>query len=78
MAQLTIYLDAHTQKKVEAAARRESVSLSSWARKHLASAADQDDSSAWSHLSAFVGTIDKSFAIPKRERSHRSIPNLED
>ena len=43
MAQLTIYLDADTQKKVEAAARRDSVSLSRWARDHLARAADQDN-----------------------------------
>ena len=78
MAQLTIYLDADTQKKVEAAARRESVSLSRWARDHLARAADQDGASAWSHLSAFTGTVDNSFAIPKRERGHRAIPNLED
>jgi hypothetical protein len=78
MAQLTIYLDADTQKKVEAAARRESISLSRWARDHLARAADQDSASAWNHLSTFAGTIDKSFAIPKRERDHRAIPNLED
>jgi hypothetical protein len=78
MAQLTIYLDANTQKKVEAAARRDSVSLSRWARDHLARAADQDGASAWSHLSAFTGTVDKSFAIPTRERDHRAIPNLED
>jgi hypothetical protein len=78
MAQLTIYLDADTQKKVEAAARRESVSLSRWARDHLARAADQDVASAWNHLSAFTGTVDKSFAIPKRELSHRAIPKLED
>ncbi|MBU6170067.1 MAG: hypothetical protein KGQ87_01070 [Verrucomicrobia bacterium] len=78
MAQLTIYLDADTQKKVEAAARRESVSLSRWARDHLARAADLDDASAWNHLSAFTGTVDKSFAIPKREGGHRAIPNLED
>ena len=78
MAQLTIYLDANTHKKVEAAARRESASLSRWARDHLARAADQDGASAWSHLSAFTGTVDKSFATPKRERGHRVIPNLED
>ncbi|MEN9535280.1 MAG: hypothetical protein RLY69_267 [Verrucomicrobiota bacterium] len=78
MAQLTIYLDANTQKKVEAAARRESISLSRWARDHLARAADQDVAPAWNHLSTFAGTVDKSFATPKRERNHRAIPNLED
>lgn len=77
MAQLTIYLDAETQRKVEIAARREAVSLSSWAREHLTKAAESETASAWDHLAAFAGTLDDTFEIPTRESGHRPVPNLE-
>ena len=38
MASLTIYLDKHTLKEVEAAAKRDGKSVSGWAREHLAEA----------------------------------------
>jgi len=77
MSQLTIYLDPETQRKVEIAARRESVSLSRWAREHLAKAAEAEFASAWDHLSAFSGTIDETFEAPSRENNHRSVPNFD-
>jgi predicted transcriptional regulator len=77
MAQLTIYLDPETQRKVENAARRESLSLSRWAREHLAKAAESETASAWDHLSAFSGTLDDGFEIPSRESSHRPVPSLD-
>jgi len=46
MSQLTIYLDSETQRKLTLAARREAVSLSSWARKHLAKAAEESEATA--------------------------------
>jgi hypothetical protein len=77
MSQLTIYLDPETQRKVELAARRESLSLSRWAREHLAKAAEAEMASAWDHLSAFSGIADDSFELPARETAHRPVPNLE-
>lgn len=63
MAQMTIYLDADTQKAVEAAAAREDVSLSRWARKHLQEAAFR--SSQKHSLDSFYGAIaDESFEAP--------------
>ncbi len=77
MAQLTIYLDQETQRMVEIAARRESVSLSRWAREHLAKAAQTAEVSAWDHLAAFSETADESFAPPDRDITHRPVPDLE-
>ncbi|CAN5444149.1 hypothetical protein BH09VER1_BH09VER1_54260 [soil metagenome] len=63
MAQLTIYLDATTQKIVEAAAAQEGKSLSRWARERLQDAVQR--SSATSSLSDFYGSIkDDSFREP--------------
>ena len=42
MASLTIYLDKDTLKAVEKAARKESKSVSSWAREHLAQASQEE------------------------------------
>ena len=77
MSQLTIYLDPETQRKVEMAARRESLSLSRWAREHLAKAADTAEASAWDHMAVFSGTTNDAFDIPVRESNHREVPNLE-
>lgn len=44
MAQLTIYLDEATLRRVEESARRKGTSLSRWARTKLAAAAEPD---AW-------------------------------
>lgn len=77
MPQLTIYLDPETQRKVEIAAKRESVSLSRWAREHLAKAADAESSSAWDHLAGFSGSVDDSFAPPARDSTHRPVPDLD-
>lgn len=76
MSQLTIYLDSETQKKVQAAAQRESVSLSRWARTHLAQAADAASASAWDHLAEFSGAADESFAPPARNPQQREVPPL--
>ncbi len=77
MSQLTIYLDSETQRKVELAARRESVSLSRWAREHLTKAAETETASAWDHLSTFSEVADETFEIPARATSHRAVPGLE-
>lgn len=77
MPQLTIYLDPATQRQVELAARREAVSLSRWARKHLAKAAAAETASAWDHLAGFSGTVDASFVPPARDTTQRPVPDLE-
>ena len=77
MPQLTIYLDPATQRQVELAARRESISLSRWARKHLAMAAAAETASAWDHLAGFSGTVDSSFEAPARGTAQRPVPDLE-
>lgn len=76
MSQLTIYLDSETQRKLTLAAKRESISLSSWARKHLAKAADTSESTAWDHISLFTGAAGNDFEPPTRETAHRSVPEL--
>ncbi|MCE2959673.1 MAG: hypothetical protein ACK46A_14310 [Akkermansiaceae bacterium] len=76
MSQLTIYLDSETQRKLTLAAKRESISLSSWARKHLAKAADVSESTAWDHISLFAGAAQNDFEPPTRETTHRSISEL--
>ncbi len=35
MAQVSLYLDEHTLRRIETAARREHESLSTWVKKHL-------------------------------------------
>jgi len=77
MPQLTIYLDLETQRQVELAARREAVSLSRWARKHLAMAATAETASAWEHLAGFAGTVDETFTPPGRASTQRPVPDLE-
>ena len=77
MAQLTIYLDEDTHRKVEAAAKREAISLSRWAREHLARAAEQPGGSAWDHLSAFAGTAGEDFQLPERQKDLRPAPDFE-
>ena len=77
MPQLTIYLDPATQRQVELAARREAISLSRWARKHLAMAAAAETASAWDHLAGFSGTVDSSFEAPSRDTAQRPVPDLE-
>ena len=63
MAQLTIYLDAKTQKIVEAAAAREAVSVSRWARERLKEAVQRRQKR--SPLSDFYGAIaDETFGEP--------------
>jgi hypothetical protein len=77
VAQLTIYLDDDTHRKVEAAAQRESLSLSRWAREHLARAAEQSGGSAWDHLSAFAGTAGEDFQLPERSKDQRPAPDFD-
>ena len=77
MSQLTIYLDAETRKEVTQAAKREDLSVSSWARLHLAKAARSKPGNAWDHLKQFVGTAEDDFEIPERTGEHRPIPDLE-
>jgi plasmid stability protein len=79
MAQLTIYLDPETQRKVTAAAKREKRSMSAWAREQLTKAAEGSSGSAWDHLRAFAGTFvgADAFEPPPRSKVHRPIPPLE-
>lgn len=64
MAQMTIYIDDATQKAVEAAAAREAVSISRWARERLQQAARRDLRKG--SLDVFYGCIsDDSFRAPK-------------
>jgi hypothetical protein len=76
MAQLTIYLDPETQRKVTAAAKREQQSMSAWARAQLSKAADDRPLSAGEHLRKFAGTF-KDFEAPPRDPRHRPIPSLD-
>lgn len=77
VAQLTIYLDDETHRRVEAAAKRDSVSLSRWAREHLARAAEESSGSAWDHLSAFAGSVGDDFELPERAKDLRPVPDFE-
>ena len=64
MAQMTIYLDQSTQQAVEAAAAREAVSISRWARERLWEAASRDRGKGF--LDEFYGCIeDESFRGPE-------------
>lgn len=64
MAQMTIYIDRSTQKAVEAAAAREAVSISRWARERLQEATRRG--SGKGSLDVFYGCIsDDSFRAPK-------------
>lgn len=62
MAQLTLYLDAETEEKVRAAARREKKSLSRWAGEHLARAAGGGN---WpkGYFELFGSVDDESFRV---------------
>ena len=63
MAQMTIYLDSATQRAVEAAAARDAVSISRWARERLQEAARRV--SGKGSLDVFYGSIaDDSFREP--------------
>lgn len=79
MAQLTIYLDPETQRKVTAAAKREKQSMSAWARAQLSKAAEAASGSAWDHLSKFAGTFvgDMAYEPPPRSKKHRPIPSFD-
>jgi hypothetical protein len=63
MAQLTIYLDEKSGKLIERAARRESLSLSRWAREKLVLAAGSPE---WPDgYESVLGSIsDASFRAP--------------
>jgi len=64
MAQMTIYLDEETQKAVESAAARSSVSVSRWARERLKEAAGREFGKG--SLDEFFGCIeDTSFEAPE-------------
>ncbi|MFZ4484471.1 MAG: toxin-antitoxin system, antitoxin component [Chthoniobacterales bacterium] len=69
MPQLNIYLDAESERLIESAAKRESSSLSRWAREKLLAAAG---SPAWpEHYASVVGSIsDPSFAPPAEPEAH--------
>ena len=64
MAQLTIYLDEQTLRRVAEAARRERKSVSAWAREHLAESAFSPGD--WkAHVAESFGSIgDSSFEVP--------------
>jgi len=64
MAQMTIYIDSATLKVVEAAAAREAVSISRWARERLQEAAQHKHGKG--SLDVFYGCIeDDSFSAPE-------------
>ena len=78
MSQLTIYIDSETRRKLTLAARREAVSLSSWARKHLAKAAEESEATAWDHMALFARASGDDFKPPARDNTHRPVPDFED
>jgi len=63
MAQLNIYIDAKSSRLIESAAKRESLSLSRWAREKLVLAAGAP---AWpdGYRSVLGSISDDSFAAP--------------
>ena len=65
MAQLTIYLDAETQRRAKLAARREGKSLSRWARENLSRAADEGKVWPSGYFDLFGSIDDPSFKIPE-------------
>ena len=62
MAQMTLYLDTETEKKVRAAAQREGKSLSRWAGEQLARAAG---AGKWpdGYFELFGSVDDESFRV---------------
>ena len=73
MAQMTIYIDAATQKAVEAAAAREAVSISRWARERLLEAARREQGKG--SLDVFYGCIaDDSFLEPDKLPASADAP----
>jgi len=42
MAQLTVYIDDETRKKIEVAAKRENTSVSQWVKERLSSALETE------------------------------------
>jgi len=72
MAQMTIYVDDATQKAVEDAAARESVSVSRWARERLREAAAAAKPSS---LKRFYGSIaDEDFTEPEEIPRGKDAP----
>jgi hypothetical protein len=69
MPQLNIYLDAESERLIESAAKRDSRSLSRWAREKLLLAAG---SPVWpEHYASVVGSInDPSFVPPAEPEAH--------
>lgn len=69
MPQLNIYLDADSERLIERAAKRESTSLSRWAREKLLAAAG---SPSWPEdYAAALGSIsDPSFVAPTEPEGH--------
>jgi len=77
MAQLTIYLDDQTLRRVADAARRERKSVSAWAREHLAESAFSP--ADWqAHVAENFGVIrDPSFDTPSPPTEPLRPVNLE-
>jgi len=72
MAQLTIYLDEESGRLIEKAARRESVSLSRWAREKLLHAAGAP---AWpENYAELLGSIDDTTFVPPPESAPDAPP----
>lgn len=70
---MTIYIDSATQKAVEAAAARESVSISRWARERLKEAASKECGKG--SLDIFYGCIDDdSFQAPEEIPASKDSP----
>ena len=59
MSQLTIYLDEDTARRLEAAAKRDGVSVSRWARGHLKAALDRGWPREFFDLFGSVSEADK-------------------
>lgn len=73
MAQMTIYIDSATQRAVEAAAAREAVSISRWARERLRDAASRERGKG--SLDVFYGCIeDDSFVVPEELPASGDVP----
>ena len=67
MAQVTVYLDAKTERKARSAAKRSGKSLSAWLRTIIEAAPEGEWPPDFEHL--FGSVEDPQFVAPKRAKA---------
>jgi hypothetical protein len=72
--QLNIYLDKHSEQAVWKAARRNSMSLSKWAREVLVRAANQDHSWPEGYEKLLGSISDETFRAPEDQEQDLDQP----